>query len=105
MPQYMKDNLQTNYTDIGEIHPAETVEEKVSLSERFGLWLSFHAFDQEEYLAAVAQWLRHYGASDEQIVAARPMALRFSLERGARSGRVALQFARHWMGQLQLQPL
>ena len=103
MPEYMADNLNHQASDNGEIHPAETVEEKVSLSERFGLWVSFHTFNQDEYLAAVTQWMKHYGATDDQVQQARPIALRFTLERGARSGRVAYQFARHWMGQYQLE--
>jgi hypothetical protein len=98
MPESMRDNLDTKHTEDGEIHPGEAVEEKISLSERFGLWVSFHTFTQEEYLQAVGQWLRHYGGDDAAIATAGPMALRWTLERGSRSGRVALQFARHWAG-------
>ncbi|MFV0678850.1 ATP-binding protein [Ottowia sp.] len=98
LPEYMKDNLSTTHTDDGEIHPGEVVEEKVSLSERFGLWVSFYPFSQDEYLAIVAQWLGALGATAQQIAAARPQALVWALERGSRSGRVAYQFARDYMG-------
>jgi predicted AAA+ superfamily ATPase len=95
MPEYMAENLETKY--IGdEIHPGETVEEKISLSERFGLWVTFYPFDQDEYLDIVGQWLKSLGAkmNDE----AREEALQWSLQRGSRSGRVAYQFARDWAG-------
>jgi uncharacterized protein len=98
MPEYMRENLDTTYEDDGEIHPGETVEEKISLSERFGLWLSFHPFRQDDYLDIVAHWLRHYGLSADQIDAGRADALQFALQRGSRSGRVALQFARDYAG-------
>jgi predicted AAA+ superfamily ATPase len=95
MPEYMAENLETKYVG-DEIHPGETVEEKISLSERFGLWVSFYPFDQDEYLAIVEQWLRSFGvsASDQS----REEALQWSLQRGSRSGRVAYQFARDWAG-------
>jgi len=76
------------------------VEEKISLSERFGLWISFYPFSQDEYLAIVAQWLRHLGLNDEAIEAARPEALVWAIERGSRSGRVAQQFARDHAGRV-----
>ncbi|MCX8116079.1 MAG: ATP-binding protein, partial [Burkholderiaceae bacterium] len=98
MPEYMRENLETKYQADGEIHPAETVEEKVSLSERFGLWLSFHPFRQDDYLDIVAHWLTRLGASRVLIDAARTEALQFALQRGSRSGRVALQFARDYAG-------
>lgn len=98
MPEYMRENLDTTYEDDGEIHPGETVEEKVSLSERFGLWLSFHPFRQDDYLGIVAHWLQHYGLTSAQIEAGRAEALQFALQRGSRSGRVALQFARDFAG-------
>ncbi|MCX8004553.1 MAG: ATP-binding protein [Burkholderiaceae bacterium] len=98
MPEYMRENLQTRYEADGEIHPAESVEEKISLSERFGLWLSFHPFRQDDYLDIVAHWLSHYGADAALIEAARSEALQFALQRGSRSGRVALQFARDYAG-------
>ncbi|MDO5086260.1 MAG: ATP-binding protein [Comamonadaceae bacterium] len=98
LPEYMKDNLGYTHTEDGEVHPGEAVEEKISLSERFGLWVSFYPFSQSEYLAITAQWLAALGASAAQIEAARPQALVWALERGSRSGRVAYQFARDFMG-------
>lgn len=94
LPEYMKDNLSYTHTDDGEVHPGEVIEEKISLSERFGLWVSFYPFSQDEYLAIVAQWLRHFGANEAAVVAARQEALIWALERGSRSGRVAYQFAK-----------
>jgi len=81
------------------IHPGETVEEKISLSERFGLWIPFYPFTQDHYLLVVEHWMRELGADDPQIEQARGDALRFALERGSRSGRVAWQFAKDWTGQ------
>jgi predicted AAA+ superfamily ATPase len=98
LPETMKDNLGYKHTDDGEIHPGEAVEEKISLSERFGLWVSFYPFSQDEYLSVVHQWLSHYGVADAETEAARPQALVWALERGSRSGRVAFQFARHYVG-------
>ena len=98
LPEYMKDNEGYAYSDDGEIHPGEVVEEKISLSERFGLWLSFYPPKQDEYLEIVAHWLNHFGLTTAQIEAARPEALVWALERGSRSGRVAWQFAKHWAG-------
>ena len=98
LPEYLKENLSYTHTDDGEVHPGEVVEEKISLSERFGLWVSFYPFSQDEYLAIVAQWLRHFGAGEDAIAAARPEALVWALERGSRSGRVAWQFARDRCG-------
>ncbi|MFO1338924.1 MAG: ATP-binding protein [Burkholderiaceae bacterium] len=103
LPEYMKENLSYQHTEDGEVHPGEVVEEKISLSERFGLWISFYPFSQAEYLAIVAQWLRHHGMGPAQIEAARPEALVFALERGSRSGRVAHQFARDFAGRLALE--
>jgi predicted AAA+ superfamily ATPase len=100
LPEYHRDNAGTRHTDDGEIHPGEAVEEKISLSERFGLWISFYPFSQDEYLAIVAQWLRHFGLDEAAIAAARPQALIWALERGSRSGRVAWQFARDHAGRL-----
>lgn len=100
MPEFMHENMETQY--IGEeIRPGDTTEEKVSLSERFGLWLSFYAFDQDEYLKVAKRWLAHFGITDftESI---RQEALLFARVRGARSGRVAWQFARDYAGRLQL---
>ena len=98
LPEYMKDNESYAYSDEGEIHPGEVVEEKISLSERFGLWLSFYPPKQDEYLAIVAHWLQHFGLSRAEIEAARPAALVWALERGSRSGRVAWQFAKFFTG-------
>lgn len=98
LPEYMKENLSYQHTDDGEVHPGEVVEEKISLSERFGLWLSFYPFTQEEYLAIVAQWLRNLGVEEDAILAARQESLVWALERGSRSGRVAFQFAKDYSG-------
>jgi predicted AAA+ superfamily ATPase len=98
LPEYMKENLTYTHTDDGEVHPSEGVEEKISLSERFGLWVSFYPFSQDEYLTIVAQWLSSFGVTSVQIEAARPEALVWALERGSRSGRVAYQFARDYAG-------
>ena len=99
MPEYMSDNESYRHDADGELHPGEVVEEKISLSERFGLWISFYPPKQDEYLDIVAHWLKHFGLSTEKIAAAKPEALIWALERGSRSGRVAWQFARHWAGQ------
>ena len=98
LPEYMKENLSYTHTEDGEVHPGEVVEEKFSLSERFGLWVSFYPFSQDEYLAIVAQWLRHFGVDEAAIAAARQESLVWALERGSRSGRVAHQFARDYAG-------
>jgi predicted AAA+ superfamily ATPase len=102
MPEQMRDNLSMVHQDDGEIHPGEVIEEKISLSERFGLWLSFYPFRQDEYLAIVAHWLDHFGHADDSYEV-RDEALRFALERGSRSGRVALQFARDFAGRRGLE--
>jgi len=99
MPEYMSENLQAKHQADGEIHPGETVEEKISLSERFGVWLSFYPFKQDDYLDIVHHWLRDMGCPESQIDAARLPALQWALERGSRSGRVAHQFARDWVAQ------
>ena len=98
LPEYMKENLTYQHTEDGEVHPGEGVEEKISLSERFGLWVSFYPFNQEEYLAIVAQWLKFFGIDIEKTPEARPQSLVWALERGSRSGRVAYQFARDFAG-------
>lgn len=98
MPETMAENLQVQRAENGEIHPGETTEEKVSLSERFGLWLSFYPFDQDAYLAICAQWLKNFGLGEKSVVAARQEALNWALMRGSRSGRVAWQFARDYAG-------
>jgi predicted AAA+ superfamily ATPase len=96
MPEFMSENLESD-----EIRPGETVEEKIALSERFGVWLSFYAFDQDEYLAIVKHWLAHFGIA-RMTPQVRQAALQWALGRGSRSGRVAWQFARDWAGQKAL---
>lgn len=96
MPEYMSENLTAKHQADGEIHPGETVEEKISLSERFGLWLSFYPFKQDDYLDIVYYWLHELGCPQASIEASRTEALQWALERGSRSGRVARQFARDW---------
>jgi hypothetical protein len=98
LPEYMKENLTYRHTEDGEVHPGEVIEEKISLSERFGLWVSFYPFSQDEYLAIVAEWLRAFAVGAEAIAAARAEALVWALERGSRSGRVAFQFAKDYAG-------
>jgi hypothetical protein len=95
MPEYMAENLETKYVDE-EIHPGETVEEKISLSERFGLWVTFYPFDQDEYLEITGQWLKSFNCSFSEKT--KEEALQWALQRGSRSGRVAYQFARDWAG-------
>jgi predicted AAA+ superfamily ATPase len=97
MPEYHDENMPVRHAG-GEIHPGEAVEEKVSLSERFGLWLSFYPFGQDEYLDIAAHWLEMFGAPPARIAAARQEALQWALMRGSRSGRVAWQFARDYAG-------
>ena len=104
LPEYMKENLTYTHTEDGEVHPGEVVEEKISLSERFGLWVSFYPFTQDEYLTIVAQWLQSFGVDAPAIAAARGASLVWALERGSRSGRVAYQFARDYAGQHTLSP-
>ena len=98
LPEYMSDNETYKHMPDGEIHPGEVVEEKISLSERFGLWVSFYPFKQDDYLTIVGHWLRHFGCSETEVGDARGDALVWALERGSRSGRVAWQFARDWSG-------
>ncbi len=106
LPEYMSDNANAR-VESGELHHGEVVEEKISLSDRFGLWIAFHAFNQQAYLDVVAHWLnvfgeRHGGATgltaDSLDAEVRSHALRWALERGSRSGRAANHFARHWVG-------
>jgi uncharacterized protein len=101
LPEYMSDNESYKHTNDGEIHPGEVIEEKISLSERFGLWVSFYPFKQDDYLSIVAHWMKHFGRSDDDVATARGDALVWALERGSRSGRVAWQFARDWSGRRQ----
>ncbi len=98
LPEYMKDNLSYEHREDGEVHPGEVVEERVSLSERFGLWISFYPFTQDEYLNIIAEWLRGFGVDAAGIAAARQESLVWALERGSRSGRVAFQFAKDYAG-------
>ena len=100
LQEYIKDNLSYSHTADGEVHPGEVIEEKISLSERFGLWISFYPFSQEAYLLIVDQWLSSLGVARDLIAKARPEALVWALERGSRSGRVAFQFARDFAGRL-----
>jgi predicted AAA+ superfamily ATPase len=105
LPEYFAENLETKH--IGEeVHPGESVEEKISLSERFGVWITFYPFAQDDYLAAVERWLAHFRvkppASARESEERTREALQFALQRGSRSGRVAWQFARHWAGGLGL---
>lgn len=97
MPEYLEENALTRHVN-SEVHPAEAVEEKVSLSERFGVWLSFYPFDQEEYLRIVEHWVGVLGTLPADRAALHRAALNWALGRGSRSGRVAWQFARDWVG-------
>ena len=97
MPEFMQDNLATTY-EGDDIHPSESIEEKVSLSERFGLWVSFYPFSQDEYLTIVSYWLNHFGLTGEISETTRQAALQWSIQRGSRSGRVGWQFARDCAG-------
>jgi predicted AAA+ superfamily ATPase len=98
LPEYMQENLSYTHREDGEVHPGEVIEEKISLSDRFGLWVSFYPFTQDEYLVIAAQWLAYFGVAAEAVTAARAQALLWALERGSRSGRVAYQFARDYVG-------
>ncbi|MYM70801.1 DUF815 domain-containing protein [Duganella sp. FT109W] len=100
LPERMSDNMTYKHDENGDLHPGETVEEKISLSERFGVWLTFYPFRQDDYLAIVGHWLASLGCSEAQIEAARGDALRWALQRGSRSGRVAWQFAKDYAGKL-----
>ena len=100
LPEYMKDNLSYTHTEDGEVHPGEVIEEKISLSERFGLWVSFYPFSQDEYLHIVDQWLSSLKVPQHKWEQAHPESLVWALERGSRSGRVAYQFARDFAGRL-----
>ena len=97
LPEYMSENEAAHNIE-GEIHHGEAVEEKISLSERFGLWLPFYPFNQEDYLAICFSWLTELGVTVSEPEAIRREALRFALGRGARNGRIAWQFARDWAG-------
>ena len=101
MPEYQADNLSMRHVD-GELHHAEAVEEKISLSERFGLWLSFHPLNQENYLDIAMHWLRSLDADLSEPDRVREAALQWALLHGSRSGRTAYQFARDWAGRVAL---
>lgn len=98
LPEKFSDNETYKHVADGDLHPGETVEEKISLSERFGLWLSFYPFRQDDYLDIVKHWLGHFGVPATAFAEAEPEALRWALQRGSRSGRIAWQFARDWAG-------
>lgn len=100
LPEKMSDNTSYKTTEDGDLHPGETVEEKISLSERFGLWVTFYPFKQDDYLDIVAHWLGHFGCNTEQIAEAHGDALRWALQRGSRSGRIAWQFAKDHAGRM-----
>lgn len=101
LPEYLQENREARIVE-GELHHGEAVEEKISLSERFGLWLSFHPFSQDDYLAIVVCWLEQLGWADGLDETTRQQALQWALQRGSRSGRVAWQFARDWVGRHSL---
>ncbi len=92
------DNVGYHLDDNGDIHPGETSDEKISLSDRFGLWLSFYSYSQDEYLAICNHWLKALGCSDEMVAASKEEALQWALMRGSRTGRTAHQFARDYAG-------
>jgi uncharacterized protein len=102
IPEYMNENLAAQMQEDGEIHHGDTVEEKISLSERFGLWVNFYPFSQDDYLAIVNHWLVQLGCTAPSIEDSRQYALQFALERGSRSGRVAWQFAKDYAGKTAL---
>lgn len=98
MPERISDNREVTRGQDGDLHPGETIEEKISLSERFGIWLSFYPFSQDEYLDIVSNWLKAFGCTISEIETARADALRWALQRGSRSGRIAWQFAKDHVG-------
>ena len=104
LPENQQDNQKSQVIN-GELHLDEAIEEKISLSERFGLWLSFHPLDQLRYLDIVNHWLAAFGASETQIQDAKKEALQWALSRGSRSGRSANQFARDWLGRSKLKDI
>jgi len=100
LPEFQRENREARLLD-GEIHHGESVEEKISLSDRFGLWISFHPFSQQQYLAIVHHWLHRLGVASSEPVEVEQAALQWALRRGTRSGRTALQFARDWAGRME----
>lgn len=106
LPEYMSDNQNWQRGESGELHPSEAVEDKIALSDRFGLWLSFYGFSQDHYLDVVSHWVSHYAAQqkmnwrrDEEF---EKEAIRWAQARGNRNGRCAEQFARYWVGKQAL---
>ncbi len=93
MPESMQDNLDSTMVE-GQLHPSDAIEEKISLSDRFGLWLSFHPFTQDQYLAVVEQAIASRGMQVDEDT--RIESIRFATQRGSRSGRIAVQFAAYW---------
>jgi predicted AAA+ superfamily ATPase len=104
LPENQQDNQKSQVIN-GELHLDEAIEEKISLSERFGLWLSFHPLDQNRYLDIVNHWLAAFGADENQRQDAKKEALQWALSRGSRSGRSANQFARDWLGRSKLKDI
>jgi uncharacterized protein len=108
LPEHMADNLAARH-EGDELHQSDAVEEKISLSDRFGIWLSFYPFRQDAYLDVVQHWLRRigerYGIVVDLTDEARREALQWALARGARNGRTAQYFARHWIGRRLLADL
>jgi hypothetical protein len=101
MPEYMSENQQSKMIE-GELHLSETIEEKISLSERFGLWLAFHPFNQDQYLTIVDYWMKKLQVKNPDTDTMHKAALKWALEHGSRSGRSAWQFARDWIGRQQV---
>jgi predicted AAA+ superfamily ATPase len=102
LPEYQRENQDARMID-GEIHQGEGVEEKISLSDRFGIWLSFYPFSQEQYLEVVRHWLGELGGAHALSEDSERAALQWALTRGSRSGRTAWQFARDWVGRQPLE--
>ena len=100
LPERYSDNATYSRSEAGDLHPSETVEEKISLSERFGIWLSFYPFNQEEYLDIVSYWLSEFGVKGGLTEELRTEALQWALQRGSRSGRIAWQFAKDCAGKI-----
>ncbi len=105
LPEYMSDNQGAKLDENGEVHLGEAIEEKISLSERFGIWLTFYSFSQNEYLNVVENWITVLEPKIQYTQIIEHEALRFALLRGSRSGRVAMQFAKSYVGSYQLKNL
>ncbi|WP_407046214.1 ATP-binding protein [Halopseudomonas formosensis] len=106
LPEQRSDNLASSMVD-GELHPGEAIEEKIALSDRFGLWVSFYPFSQEHYLDVVRHWLgslaAQHGLAWEWNEELQKEAIRWATARGNRNGRCAWQFARSWVGRALLE--